>query len=444
MNETLKPKSGWRTPGALKIWLIFFAIVGAMLASADWIQYKDGKLPPFLFQGFVCVAIATGATGLWLAVRWLNCWRNVRRALIGLAIFATLVAIFYTEENWRGKRAWENCKRELEAKGAELDWNKLIPPPLPDDQNFFKAPKMAEWFGKNRQSLTNELTERLRNADTTATNLNEAAAAKYLAWSEQFESDFDLIREALKRPYARMDGDYSRPFEIPIPNFISVRIVSQTLAQRAKCDLLLGHPDKALQEVTLIHDMCRLLEGAPTGKPMTLVAAMINVAVTGLYVDVIAKGLQSHAWQEPQLVALQAQLKEINLQPFVVEAFKFEQAAGCHMAEIVDFSKIFNFNRPEKISLWRKIFKLRAYGYDFMPRGWVYQNMVVHARLMQKPINSFDPAGEIISPHKMDSAMSEITTALNHYSPYKLLASVATPKFYKGISNTRAQSNFRE
>ncbi len=95
-----------------------------------------------------------------------------------------------------------------------------------------------------------------------------------------------------------MDGDYSRPFEIPIPNFISVRIVSQTLVQRAKCDLLLGHPDKALQEVTLIHDMCRLLEGAPTGKPMTLVAAMINVAVTGLYQDAIARGLQSHAWQE--------------------------------------------------------------------------------------------------------------------------------------------------
>ncbi len=112
-----------------------------MRASADWIQYKDGKLPPFLFQGFVCVAIATGATGLWLAVRWLNCWRNVRRALIGLAIFATLVAIFYTEENWRGKRAWENCKRELEGKGAVLDWDKLIPPPVPDDQNFSKPPK---------------------------------------------------------------------------------------------------------------------------------------------------------------------------------------------------------------------------------------------------------------------------------------------------------------
>ena len=55
---------------------------------------------------------------------------------------------------------------------------------------------------------------------------------------------------------------------------------------------------------------------------MTLVAAMINVAVTGLYVDTIADGFQSHAWQEPQLVALQDQLEEINLTPFVVQAFQ--------------------------------------------------------------------------------------------------------------------------
>ena len=106
-----------------------------------------------------------------------------------------------------------------------------------------------------------------------------------------------------------MDGDYSQPYEIPIPNFVTVRAVAQMLAQRAQCYLLLGQPDKALEELTLMHDLCRLLEGAPTGKPMTLVAAMINVAVTGLYVDTIAEGFQWHAWQEPQLAALQEQLE---------------------------------------------------------------------------------------------------------------------------------------
>ena len=87
----------------------------------------------------------------------------------------------------------------------------------------------------------------------------------------------------------------------------------KSLAQRAQCYLLLGQPDKALQELTLLNDLRRLMEGAPTGKPMTLVAVMINVAVTGLYAETIADGFRLHAWQEPQMVALQKQLKQINL-----------------------------------------------------------------------------------------------------------------------------------
>ena len=110
-------------------------------------------------------------------------WRIVRRILITLAVLATLVAALYAEEDWRGKRAWEKSKREIEAEGVVLDWNALIPPPVPDDQNFFGAPKMQEWFVKLtdwHHPLTNDLTERLKNPDTVVTITNAAAAEKYL------------------------------------------------------------------------------------------------------------------------------------------------------------------------------------------------------------------------------------------------------------------------
>ena len=64
----------------------------------------------------------------------------LRRILIGLAFLATLVAALYTEEDWRGKRAWENYKREAEARGERFDLASLVPPAVPDDQNFFCAP----------------------------------------------------------------------------------------------------------------------------------------------------------------------------------------------------------------------------------------------------------------------------------------------------------------
>ena len=293
----------------------------------------------------------------------------MRRCLFVLACLATLIGLFYAVENWRGKRAWEKCRRELEAKGEVLDWNAFIPAPVPDDQNIFKAPKMAEWFvkgswteavsgGPSKSGNTNapfslsprrdaksgsraggrggrravrwaappgkadavlrfddpaareQAAKLLREsigpcaegaqncvvvarpldqihpvhlvvqADTVPTakalaeflsrspaphnayNSSEPnyfqvdpagsngfrvslkpsvyAAAEYLALSQPAVPDLDLLRKALERPCARMDSDYQRPFERPIPNFVRIRTVAQMLSQRAQCYLLLG------------------------------------------------------------------------------------------------------------------------------------------------------------------------------------------------------------
>jgi len=351
-------------------------------------------------------------------------WRTI---IIVFGSFVLLAAFFYAEEDLRGWLAWENCKHEVAAKGEVLDWNAYIPAPVPDDQNFFAAPKMTDWFVRGHNGT--ELQTPLQNTNTTTKITTELAARDYLAWSDQFKPQFDLIREALKRPYAKMDGDYSIPYKQPIPNFITVRIVAQTLTQRAKCDLLLGQPDKALQELTLLHDMCRLLEAAPTGKPMTLVAAMINVAVTGLYVDTIASGLQSRAWQEPQLATLQKQLAGINLTPFVLAALQQEPAAICRDAEIVWIPKMFDMAGNTKTK-WTD--KFRLWRWWFWPRGWTYQNMVNVAMLEQKPLEGFDLAHDTVAPRRFDAATREVEKFVGHgKSPYKILAAIAIPNFSK-------------
>jgi hypothetical protein len=367
-------------------------------------------------------------------------WKILRRILLALAIFATLVAVFYAEEDWRGKRAWENCKRELEAKGEVLDWNKFIPPPVPDDQNFFKAPRMTEWFVKGLMNTNgvisfhpaNEMKALSTNGITTAVITNEAVAINYLKWSDQFQPDFDLIRDALKRPYATMDGDYSVPYQSPIPNFISVRTLAQVLAQRAKCYLLLGQPEKALNELTFLNDSRRLLEGAPTGKPMTLVAAMINVAVTGLYADTIADGFQKQAWQEPQLAALQKQLEQINVPSFVAQAFESEPAATTRTLEITSakkLTKLFSQIDPKqwKWALWPMVKSA------LIPRGWIYQNMATEARLVYKQTQGFDSANDIIQPQKFTDLTRELNTIAK---PYKFIAAEMIPNFTKAWQTT--------
>ena len=494
-------------------------------------------------------------------------WRIGRRIVIGMAIFATLVAIFYTIEDWRGKRAWEKTKHELEAKGEVLDWNKYIPPPVPDDQNFFtansnillhfkKAQSWAEgstsinsnkWLqlsptfptniiftppktglvvaklmispspGENLvvppgyrlikltdpaagekvreivqatmghtiqgaagfqfsgrsvanleptpivvQADTTPLLADLQNlvASGTVTNIGRLqvtatpdktvfeirltdvqliAAADYLAWSDQLNPAFDQIREALKRPYAVLPGDYSRPFMVPIINFISMRFIAQTLAQRAQCNFLLGRPDRALPDVLFINDICKILENAPTHQPMTLVGAMIHVAIVGLYANTVAEGLRMGAWQEPQLKELQAQLTGIDVLPEVKRAFEAERAGVCLHFETLSRQELL---REQKMRIewgmkvdpfWKNPEDLF---FTFAPRGWRYQNMVVHASLLQNIVDSYDITNHLIRVAEANRAGDDWNRKAEKRSPYTFLNSLAVPNFIKATQTT--------
>src|SRR5437588_2589404 len=85
--------------------------------------------------------------------RWLCSWRGIRRLLIVLAWSATIIALLYGEENWRGRRAWNSYRQGLEARGEQLDFKMLIPQPVPDDQNFAAIPVIDSWFSERTNSV---------------------------------------------------------------------------------------------------------------------------------------------------------------------------------------------------------------------------------------------------------------------------------------------------
>ena len=140
-----------------------------------------------------------------------------------------------------------------------------------------------------------------------------------------------------------MDGDYVNPEMIPIPNYITLRVLGQLLAQRTQCELLLGRPDAASNDLTLLHGLSRFLDGGSAKRPQTLVSAMINVALTGIYADTIADGLRLQAWNDPQLAAIQSQLTEVHLMPQVVDALQEERAAEVELFQYGSFS----YNEPQ-------------------------------------------------------------------------------------------------
>ena len=345
--------------------------------------------------------------------KWALATRILKWALISLAALAVLISLFYAEEDWRGKKDWENYKRQLESKGESLNWNDFVPSPVPDDLNFFKAPKMADWFVPKDGKTSNELTRRLFNPNTELKITSKIAASNYLGWSEQFKEDFNQISEALQRPYYRMDGDYTQPFVAPLPNFQTMKYLSMTLAQRANCYLALGQPEKALDEITLLNNLRRVTQAAPSGKPMTLVAALLNSAVVGVYVTVITNGLQSHTWQEPQLVGLEQQLKQINLSVFMADAFRQDRLCFLYAIQTKAIDKI-DINRSN------------------LMRGWLYQNLISAAMWYQQIIDGINVSNNTITPDEFDKVEGEIE-ASTRFKPYSIFAAALSPNFSKAL-----------
>jgi hypothetical protein len=666
-----KPEKKRRSPRVLLACAALLALcIVAIMIGVRISRIHDDASQPLVFEiSLLCAALVAGLFTLGCR---LNTWRRVRLTLLTLAVLITLVAIFYSAENWRGKRAWENARRKLEAAGVSLDWNALIPPPVPDDQNVFKAPGMEEFAGDGPSELskqmhlqgftrstfaevlvstpqspvapeagdinlsysqpfltigephtnesartatilplieikdepltsvistlarqaeiryaidprisfgqpgpdgkpvpqptvsirwenitarkallallanyglllienpdgparivsndhlrviaddaaTDQLVRLIKNAEATnaaivrnsvrnlkgslksaldsaplvsgsvdpirpvrivvrateipwsdevkrffpaaeasrisvtessnsfRVSLKESntvrGAVDYLSWSDQLEPDFDRIREALKRPCARMPGDYSEPTSIPFPNFIRIRVVAQRLADRAKCHLLAGQPDDALRDVTLINDLRQLVLAKPTGKPMTLVAAMINVAVTGVYLDTITDGFRLQAWREPQLLELQQQLQQIELAPPVMDALQEERVRLCRNLETLGLGKflLLPYTGPpdqpyDRENTWKeKLSEWRLRSYDLAPRGWVYQNMATIATLTCPGDTSFDPVRNVIVPGASEQFVREITALAHHAWPYGVAAMVGIPNYTRAL-----------
>jgi hypothetical protein len=475
-------------------------------------------------------------------------WRRLRRCLLGAAILLTLIAAFYTEESWRGKRAWENCKRALEAKGIKVHQEADIPPPpVPDDQNVLAVPEMRQWFlgdgptnlsarfgdlsdmedfgdtnypatrvvvaelafsqpGSNspagftvltygdpkakaevtrliqdavgpdfsdawlyrhilrrpeeihpakillqsqtapsakelEQFLTNGFYEEgnakfepAANGSCQVTMEVPGSAAELLARIAVLEPKFAVMRQAFQRPYVRILGKVQEPqYEVP-PRF-RIPHLARVLDTQAKCHLILGQPAEALRDLTLSQDLCRLVEDPP-GSRSGMVAILIRVTVTAVDMDAIADGLSRHAWREPQLAALQDQLKNLN---FVSD---MKQALLAGPARVSDYyPKITAFNLgefclgaeylPEKTNAWT-LLKATVVG-DLIPRGWVYQNMAQLANGYAALAEGSDSAGQIVYPKKADAAG---ILPKSHPSIFNCLARRSIPNYSHTCRNT--------
>jgi hypothetical protein len=125
----------------------------------------------------------------------------------------------------------------------------------------------------------------------------------------------------------------------------------------------------------------------------------------------------------------------VNLPPWIAAAFQAEQAATCHTAEITQLSQISLIGLDStKPTIWKTFRNLPNHAVDLAPRGWVYQNMAVCARMIQIQKENVLDTNQNVIPRRAELAAKEIVKALdNNHSPFYLLARIAIPNFTKAM-----------
>ncbi len=402
-----------------------------------------------------------------------NTRHNPQRLLFKLACLATLIALFYAEENWRGWHAWSRFKKESEAKGEKFDRQSVIPPPVPDDQNFALTPLVFTSYGqmltrdgkmipvKDRATnFVNRMQMHIAGDDspldwrTNGTgNWQKAEVADLTAWQNyyhtlaikmnlfpiapqpqtpaqdvllalsKYDSTIEELRAAGRLPYSRfpLEYDKDRPFDILLPHLACLKSGGQVLQLRSLAELQTGQSERALADVKLL---LRLTDSIRT-EPF-LISHLVRIAMANLALQPVYEGLAEHKWSDAQLTGLDAELARLN---FVAD---YQFAMRGEMALCDDGAFDYLRHHPEellKLSETGEGSSLpRATVARLIPGGWFYQNQLRCTRLMvQQYIPVADLNLETISPEKIRRADEVLRADTKHMTPYNVMEKILMP-----------------
>lgn len=504
MNE--EPKSFWTTPfGNWRLRLTWLAVV-ALLAGLIAADLAEEPLHIFLLAFLIAGALLF----LTAAFRWISCWRNVKKILRpaltavssllpaslvrwcgsrrnakkilwGVAGLVALLALVRTEEDWRGKHAWQEFKREQEALGVHFDTASLAPPEVPDEQNFAMSPIVSTCYGlvldnqgvikgmkappngqvnrmdmpaddvnppkqsvgrwENGELSNLEILQKYYRDLADKTNLfpvppePRSAPEDVLMALGKYDESVEELRRASRRPYSRFPVEYAadNPGNIMLPHLGAGRKVVLLLRLRAIAELQAGQSDKALADVLLA---LRIGESFST-EPL-LISQLVRIAVFNLALQPIYEGLAQHRWSDAQLLTLSAELGRPDFLTGYGLAMRGELAFATGAIEFLCRHREmeFSIDRFAKVSATQ-----RNLSRVLQPDGYFCQNELTFARSNVRWSSSLiDAEQRLVFPTL--ASEKYLRKELGRFSPYGKFARLIVPlfgntarKFASGASN---------
>ncbi len=359
----------WRAGGVIVV------LVAAGVAHGRWRGMEPwglhaipavtlGLLVLWLLDGLVSFARGTSRAPR-VAWRWLTSREAWRGLAWRVAFLTTLLALFYSVEFWRGRRAWASVERDAARRGLSLAQRGAPVEQVPDDRNFAMAPLFAPlhrvletpvefledlqnvdlgglerikpWqetgFGRSTRGpkpllaawtlgLETDFTlwlkswpgagasepERRARRDAGVPPGRAAAAAAVLEALRTFDADIEQLREHAGRPYCRFPLDYPRQMWRDDHAHRILTGYLRIVALRATALLATGRDREAMADVQLA---LRLIDHSRQ-QPWAIVGLMR----LWIYFDALQpvwEGLRDRRWSDDELLGLQRQLEGLDL-----------------------------------------------------------------------------------------------------------------------------------
>jgi len=350
-------------------------------------------------------------------------WGFLKFVLCAIA----LIILFYVEEDWRGARAWAATKAEWEAKGESFDYNKLIPPPVPDDQNFaalplFKIEALKATDGSSYLGmvvLDRAMRDDLPSFEFPSTGnwtrgelpdmakIRKAIATDYaMAFKgmkppddtlAQFNAIYpfftDFIASAATRSLFRLNMDYavSPPFLRSLGPITRPIKLSKILTLHAILALDHHQSDLVLEDIKI---NCELASGVK--RDPTLVGGLVAIGMGAINNAALYDGLAQHEWSDAQLIELEQTLKPINFLADYQFAMRSELAQSTANLDYIKRAR-----RSDLYGLIRMVDSIVIQTIRLnppWPNGWWDNNKSQMAAFLFQSLADVDPQARLVFP----------------------------------------------
>ena len=385
-------------------------------------------------------------------------WRLLRWGLIGMTVLMTLAAVLVTEENWRAKRDWENYKRDAAARGEHLNIATFVPPPVPDEQNFFAAPIVAEswkhlqnpaqgqssyadyrmhfdiyrgyiehspntFHAKDWQSYYRKFSETAEgktNGFPVPPSPGEPAADVLFSLSI-FDSALEELRQAAARPAARMPVNYEDGFENAgqlLHWLANTKRCGQFLKLRIQAELENNQGDKALDDVKLF-----LKVTAASCNQHFLISELVRIAMFSILQDTLNESIRQHRWSDAQLAELEDALAKQDLLANFASGMEGEKLCAI---DAFEKQRLTREMKNADDSSGKTVIITNSLRWS--PTAYFYRNQLAFAEMHRKFIVPLvDFTNRIVAPAALRHAEAEAAKELKGFPLYQAQASMVYP-----------------